>query len=254
MTAPEALSALAATPPATRPAARRLGPPRLRGGAPLQRFGWSVAGWIGIAILRGLRASLRFRFHDDQDLRRRESAGETFVLAFWHRHLLLMPYAYGGRGVVAMVSQSDAGEWLTAVLGHFGIRTVRGSTSRGGLAALHELVRLGRAGMDLAVAPDGPRGPAGEVKQGVLAAAAAAGCPIVPIAWSVRRHWRLKTWDKMLLPSPLGGTVHFVAGPALEIGRRDDLGAAARELKRRLDAAERRACALAGLEDSECVA
>ncbi|MEO8503696.1 MAG: lysophospholipid acyltransferase family protein [Acidobacteriota bacterium] len=232
---------------------RAFKPRRVRSTSPLRRLGWSMAGWIGMFLIRGIRAGLRLRFHGDDELRGFEAAERPFVLAFWHHGLLLMPYVYRGQRVAVMASQSDAGEWLTAVLSHFGIRSVRGSNSRGGLAALHELVRLGRGGWDIAVAPDGPRGPAGEVKPGVLAVASAVGCPIVPIAWSVRRCWRLASWDRMVVPIPLG-VAHFVIGPSFTVERRDDFAAVALDLARRLNEVEAAARAAAGVEESQCAA
>jgi len=135
-----------------------------------------------------------------------EAAGERFILAFWHRHLLLMPYAYRGRRISVMISQSRDGELIARTVARFGIGAARGSSSRGGLAGMRSLLRQAEEGWDLA--------------------------------------GRLRSWDRFLVPLPFSA-VHFVYGEPLAVPRRGDLDAAARELKGRLDGAEAEAERLA---------
>ena len=192
-----------------------------------------AAAWL----IRGLRACVRVRHHGDAAVRGREERGERFILAFWHRHLLLMPYAYRGRRISVLISRSRDGELIARTVARFGIAAARGSSSRGGAAGLRELLRQAAAGYDLAFTPDGPRGPAGEVQPGVVLAAAATGLPVQPVAVAASRGRRLRSWDRFLVPLP-GATVHFVYGDALLVARRGAVDAAAHELQRRLDAAE----------------
>jgi len=204
-------------------------------------------GFLGLAAalaIRGLRSLVRLHHHGDEELRRREAADERLILAFWHRHLLLMPYAYRGRRISVLVSRSRDGELIATTVSHFGIATARGSSSRGGASGLRELLRQGAAGFDLAFTPDGPRGPVGQVQPGVLLAAAATGFPILPVALAASRAKRLRSWDRFVVPLPLAA-VHFVYGAALAVDRRGDLAVAGDELAQRLDAAERRAQAYA---------
>jgi lysophospholipid acyltransferase (LPLAT)-like uncharacterized protein len=187
-------------------------------------------------LIRGLRRTVRLRHHDDAAVRAWEAADERFILAFWHRHLLLMPYAYRGRRISVLISRSGDGELIARTVARFGIDASRGSSSRGGAAGLRELLRKGAAGYDLAFTPDGPRGPAGRVQPGVMLAAAATGFPVQPVAIAASRCRRLRSWDRFLVPLP-GATVHIVYGEALAVERRADPAAAAAELARRLDAA-----------------
>jgi lysophospholipid acyltransferase (LPLAT)-like uncharacterized protein len=180
---------------------------------------------------------VRLRHHGDATVRDWERRGERFILAFWHRHLLLMPYAYRGRRISVLVSQSRDGELIARTVARLGIDTSRGSSSRGGVAGMRALLRKAAEGYDLAFTPDGPRGPAGEVQPGVVLAAAATGLPVQPVAVAASRAKRLRSWDRFLVPLPLS-TVHFVYGEPLAVERRADPAAAAAELKRRLDAAE----------------
>jgi lysophospholipid acyltransferase (LPLAT)-like uncharacterized protein len=101
---------------------------------------------------------------------------------------------------------------------------------------MRELLRKARAGYDLAFTPDGPRGPAGEVQPGVIAAAAATGFPILPVALAASRCRRLASWDRFVLPMPFSA-VHFVYGEPLAVGRKQPIVPAAAELGARLPAA-----------------
>jgi lysophospholipid acyltransferase (LPLAT)-like uncharacterized protein len=203
-----------------------------------QAGGWRVAaGSLAAAwLIRALRATVRVRHHGAAAVRAREAAGERFILAFWHRHLLLMPYAYRGRRISVLISRSRDGELIARTVARFGIDASRGSSSRGGAAGLRELLRKAAAGYDLAFTPDGPRGPAGVVQPGVVLAAAATGFPLQPVAIAASRCRRLRSWDRFLVPLP-GATVHIVYGEALRVERRGDPAPAAAELARRLDAA-----------------
>jgi len=192
---------------------------------------------VAASLIRLLRRSVRLRHHGDEAMRGWEQRGERFILAFWHRHLLLMPYAYRGRRISVLVSQSRDGELIARTVARLGIDSSRGSSSRGGVAGMRTILRKGAEGYDLAFTPDGPRGPAGEVQPGVVLAAAATGFPIQPVAIAATWAKRLRSWDRFLVPLPFS-TVHFAYGEPLMVERRGDMEAAAAELKRRLEATE----------------
>lgn len=200
-----------------------------------------VAAWF----IRLLRRTVRLRHHGDERLREWERGDQRFILAFWHRHLLLMPYAYRGRRISVLVSQSKDGELIARTVARLGIDSSRGSSSRGGIAGMRSILRKGAEGWDLAFTPDGPRGPAKEVQPGVILAAAATGLPIQPVALAASRKKLLRSWDRFVVPLPFS-TVHFVYGEPLYVERRGDLDQAAEELKRRLGRVEREAEGWAG--------
>jgi lysophospholipid acyltransferase (LPLAT)-like uncharacterized protein len=200
-------------------------------------LGTATVSFVAAWFIRLLRATVRLRYHGDERLRQWERGEQRFILAFWHRHLLLMPYAYRGRRISVLVSQSGDGELIARTVARLGIDSSRGSSSRGGIAGMRSLLRKAAEGWDIAFTPDGPRGPASEVQPGVILAAASTGLPIVPVAVAASRAKRLRSWDRFLIPLPLS-TVHFVYGEPLAVARRGDLGEAAAELKRRLDGVE----------------
>src|ERR1044071_3246116 len=106
------------------------------------------------------------------------------------------------RGIAAMVSASKDGGFLTAILECFKVKPVRGSSSLRGSQALLELTSWAERGYDLAITPDGPRGPRYVVQEGVMTLAQLTGLPIVPFSFSA--HWKicLKSWDGFQVPLP----------------------------------------------------
>ena len=200
----------------------------------------TVVPFLAANFIRVLRATVRLRHHGDERMRQWEREGTHFILAFWHRHLLLMPYAYRGKRISVLVSQSKDGELIARTVARLGIDSSRGSSSRGGIAGMRSLLRKAADGWDIAFTPDGPRGPLREVQPGVILAAAATGLPVLPVAVAATRAKLLRSWDRFVVPLPFS-TVHFVYGEPLVVERRGDLMAAGLELKRRLDAVEEEA-------------
>lgn len=110
--------------------------------------------------------------------------GAPIIIAFWHGRQLLMPLAYRGTSASILISQHRDGEIIANIMKHFGFGAIRGSSSRGGMRALRNLLNMGHQGQDLVVTPDGPRGPACHVQMGVIALAKFTGFPIVPLTFA----------------------------------------------------------------------
>jgi lysophospholipid acyltransferase (LPLAT)-like uncharacterized protein len=184
------------------------------------------------ALIRGLWATARveWRGADALDGMSRSAAGDRFILAFWHCKLLLMQYALRGRRVTALISQHGDGELIARTMARFGHRAARGSSTRGGAAALREGIRVARAGGSLAITPDGPKGPARIVKPGVIELARATGLPILPASLAYAHAWRLASWDRFEVPLPFSRAV-IAFGEPLTCPR--EAGEARRETLRR---------------------
>lgn len=211
---------------------------------PARRLDVRLAAFVGAWFLRLLFASSRLRFHGEEEIRAFEAARRRFVLAAWHRHLLLLRWTYRGDKVTTLASRSKDGEIIVQTLRRLGVEPCRGSSSRGAVAALRSLLRKAAEGYDVAVTPDGPRGPSGVVQPGILMVAQLSGLPIVPVAYAATRQRILGTWDRMPLPWPFA-TVHVVYGASFFVGREADLSEAANDLARRLNVAEAEAQRLA---------
>jgi len=133
--------------------------------------------------------------------------GEKVILCFWHDQMLLMNRGYRGEGIKILISSSGDGEIIARVMARFGHGTVRGSTSRGGGKAFRGLLAGSREGFDLAITPDGPKGPRHQVKAGAVRLARLSGRPIIPMSLACSRGHRFSSWDRFLLPYPFGRLV-----------------------------------------------
>jgi lysophospholipid acyltransferase (LPLAT)-like uncharacterized protein len=134
-------------------------------------------------IIRGLHATLRVRHVNVENL----TDQKQYIIAFWHAHLLLMLHSKWRGPIVVMISRSKDGEYIARVFDHYGVESARGSSTRGGSAALREMIRVAREGRNIVFTPDGPKGPNRVLKVGVVVAAQATGLPIVPIAFAAKK-------------------------------------------------------------------
>jgi lysophospholipid acyltransferase (LPLAT)-like uncharacterized protein/ABC-type thiamine transport system ATPase subunit len=145
------------------------------------------------------------RFHRDK---------RPFILAFWHGRLLMMPMAWPRDVPIHMlISGHRDGRIIADAVGHFGITSIAGSSSRGGLAALRAMVKQLKKGDCVGITPDGPRGPAMRASQGIVAAARLARVPIIPLAYATRRRHVMSTWDRFHLAFPFTEGLHLWGEP-----------------------------------------
>jgi lysophospholipid acyltransferase (LPLAT)-like uncharacterized protein len=138
------------------------------------------------------------------------------IFTLWHGELLPLLWYHRGQGVAVVISEHRDGEIIAQIAERLGYATVRGSTSRGGGRALIGLMRAIEAGRDGAVTPDGPRGPAHVFAPGAAIAAQRTGAPLAMIRASATRAWRLKSWDRFLVPKPFA-TVRVIYGPLTSV-------------------------------------
>ncbi|MBI4056904.1 MAG: lysophospholipid acyltransferase family protein [Elusimicrobia bacterium] len=169
-----------------------------------------------------------------------ESQGINFVYAFWHSRQFFFVYSHRHQPVSILVSSSRDGEYIAKMLELSGMKTVRGSSTRGGSKALKELVDHARQGNHLGITPDGPRGPAREVKQGVLFLAQKLGLSIIPITYAAKRKMVFGSWDKIHLPLPCNRIV-IAHGTPIQMSSQDSLEEKSQELKMALDHITRQA-------------
>lgn len=162
--------------------------------------------------------------------------GGPVIYAFWHSQLAMMPWAQLRPPSVVPISRSRDGEWTARLFRHLAVEPVRGSSSRGGVSALKGLVRASRRGRDLAITPDGPRGPAERAKAGAVWLAQVSERPLLPLAFACRPALRLNSWDRLLVPLPFGTGVFLYGEPLwVPAGVKGDGREAFRlELQRRL--------------------
>jgi Uncharacterized protein conserved in bacteria len=114
---------------------------------------------VGASIIRLLGKTMRVTVRGEETVENLYREGKHIILAFWHGRQLMIPLAYHGREVHILISQHRDGELISRIMSRFGYHSVRGSSTRGGTAALRQLIKVGRSGVDLAITPDGPKGP-----------------------------------------------------------------------------------------------
>lgn len=170
------------------------------------------------------------------------AADQPFIAAFWHNRLMMMPYGWGSNHPFGMlISQNRDGDLIARAIEHFGYIAIRGSSqnsgkdkAKGGLAALRSIVKALRAGQSVGFTPDGPRGPALQASDGVIAAARLSGAPILPVTYAVSRRRVLNSWDRFVLALPFSRGIYLWGTPitvprdadaALMIQKRQDLEA-----------------------------
>ncbi len=128
--------------------------------------------------------------------------GGPFVLLCWHEALLPLLWYHRAQGITIVVSEARDGTYLADFARGIGYDLIRGSSSQGGVRVLRSAIRTLNAGRPVAFTPDGPRGPRRQLKLGVLRAAQQAGVPVLPLHCVPKPTWRLKSWDRLVVPRP----------------------------------------------------
>ena len=161
-----------------------------------------IAGSAGRRLIDALLGTVHFRVVTAQPHLDILKQGGGVIYTLWHGRLLPLTYFHRRQAIATLISRSGDGEYIARVVERWGYHAARGSSSRGGGAALRELVKAARHGASLAFTPDGPRGPRQQLKRGVLTAAQLSGLPIMPMSGAATRAWWLEGWDRFLVPKP----------------------------------------------------
>jgi lysophospholipid acyltransferase (LPLAT)-like uncharacterized protein len=165
-----------------------------------RRIAWLAR--AGAAFVRLLGRTWRIRVSDDADVRRLRAERQPIVFTLWHGELLPLLYHHRREHVAVLISEHGDGEIIARIAERLGYRTVRGSTSRGAARAILELARVLGEGHDLAITPDGPRGPNRSFAPGALVVAQRTGAPMIGAAVVASSAWRLRSWDRFMIPRP----------------------------------------------------
>ena len=142
-----------------------------------------------------------------------ERAGKLPIYGFWHNRIFLGTYFHRRRRIVVITSQSFDGEYIARFIQRFGFGAVRGSSTRGGVGALVEMIRLMKNGLATAFTVDGPKGPRCVAKSGACLLAKKTGNPILPFLVEADRFWTVKSWDRLQIPKPFTRARYFYAAP-----------------------------------------
>lgn len=161
-------------------------------------------------LVRLLYATNKKVYHHPKD-----DNQDPFLIIFWHGDLMSQPYnyfAFKKNGTVsAMISENRDGEIITKLVENFGIGAVRGSSSKGGAKALINALRELKLGNEIAITPDGPRGPRYSISDGTIMLAQKSGRKIRCFNAIPSKYWQMNSWDKFVLPKPFGKIDFYIS-------------------------------------------
>ncbi len=178
------------------------------------RARWLIA--VGFRLLQLWARTLRYEI-DDRAGMIGTPVSENFIGALWHNRLLIFPFVlrrfFVHRHGAALISASRDGELLADAIKRFGFDVVRGSSSRLGASAILQLEGVLASGRDVVITPDGPRGPAYELGPGIIFLAQKSGAAVVPINMEYSSCWRIKSWDRFIVPRPFARVRVIIGAP-----------------------------------------
>ncbi len=184
--------------------------------------------WLLGIIVRCLEKTWRYHYYGTENItqavggKESENTAKNYLLAIWHRFALPGVTSHANRNLKPLVSHSKDGAMVTYIAKKFGLECVRGSSSRGASKALREMLKTLKNGTIIAITVDGPRGPRGVVKSGVVDLAGLSHLPIIPLVVYPSSAWILeKTWDKTVIPKPFA-QIHVGYGEGIFITDRSE--------------------------------
>ncbi|QSR88305.1 lysophospholipid acyltransferase family protein [Methylacidiphilum caldifontis] len=175
---------------------------------------------VASAFIRSWACTISYDLHDPIGIV--DSPPSTpLIFSFWHNRILLMPYLYRKhfpkRKLIALVSSSNDGKFLSRLLGEFNLIPAAGSSSKKGVSAFKTAIQAAKKkGYDIAVTPDGPRGPCYTFQEGVIHLSRLSGFPIIPVSYQLEKKIELRSWDRFQIPFPFTQCTIFV-GPLFTV-------------------------------------
>ncbi len=185
----------------------------------MQNFLTKIFGFIFSLFLRLICSTNKITVTHGDIFDKYAKEGGT-IFAFWHNRLFFHTYYYfrycKSKKLSVLVSMSRDGDYATALALNLGFNVVRGSSSRGGQKAVKEITSKITCGNNVAITPDGPRGPAFRVNDGIIKIAQMTGARIIPVSYDASRKWVLKSWDTFIFLKPFG-RVHIAFGDPVNV-------------------------------------
>jgi lysophospholipid acyltransferase (LPLAT)-like uncharacterized protein len=209
-----------------------------------QRFLIRAADLVFYLLIKIIGRTTRFEVEGREHWQQATGEGRLPIYTFWHNRVFLSTYFWQQRRIVVMTSQSFDGEYIARFIQRFGYGAARGSSTRGGVGAVVEMVRLMRRGCPTAFTIDGPKGPRYVAKMGAVLLAKKTGQPVLPFTITAAHFWQAKSWDAFQVPKPFTRARVLIAPPihvppdadeAMLEAKRDELQRALDELNRRGD-------------------
>ena len=186
---------------------------------------WAL-GKLASFMMRVVGLTLRYELDDPHGQRAKADGSDPMIWIFWHNCLFAAPLTktrFSGRAPAsALASASKDGAVIESMITSFGVKTIRGSSSRRGVAALIALKKALKAGEHLFITPDGPRGPRYELQPGVVKLAQSSGAPVIPVRFTYSSCWKTDTWDRFRIPKPFSKVTIHIEAPILVPSKLDE--------------------------------
>jgi lysophospholipid acyltransferase (LPLAT)-like uncharacterized protein len=196
-----------------------------------------LADWTFYLLIKIIGRTIKYETDNWENFQKIERAGKIPIYAFWHDRIFAGTYFFRNRGIVVITSQSFDGEYIARFIQRLGYGAVRGSSTRGGVGALVEMIRLMKKGLPMGFTVDGPKGPRYVAKTGAVLLAKKTGNPMMPFVVETEKYWTINSWDKMQIPKLFTHAKIFIAEPIYVAADADDaeIENKRRELQMRLD-------------------
>jgi lysophospholipid acyltransferase (LPLAT)-like uncharacterized protein len=172
-----------------------------------------LADWAFFLLIKFIGKTIRYETSDWENFQKIERSGKIPIYSFWHNRIFAGTYFFRNRGIVIITSQSFDGEYIARFIQRFGYGAVRGSSTRGGVGALVEMIRLSKKGLPMGFSVDGPRGPKYVAKTGAVLLAKKTGNPLMPFVFECEKFWTLNNWDNLQIPKPFTRAKLFIGEP-----------------------------------------
>lgn len=178
-----------------------------------QRLVIRLAGLVLFWLIKIIGKTIRLEVEGWENYEQIEKDGKIPIHAFWHDRIFLATYFFRQRGIIVMSSESFDSEYTARFIQRFGYGIIKGSSTRGGIRALTEMIRIMRQGFPTAFTLDGPKGPRYIVKAGACLLAKKSGNPILPFSIEAKKFWKVNSWDLLQIPKPFSRAKVFIDKP-----------------------------------------
>lgn len=142
---------------------------------------------------------------------------KNFIVAFWHGDLLMQPFNYNNfkknGNIKVMISEHKDGETIRKIIKYFNLDSIYGSSTRGGVKAMVNAIKSLKNGYDIAITPDGPKGPIYSIADGIVAISKKTDTPILAFSSIPQKYWIFNSWDKFIIPKPFGKIDFYISEP-----------------------------------------
>jgi hypothetical protein len=187
---------------------------------------------FGSTLINILIGSLHIQRLNIQNLYEAKRKYGTVIYALWHNSLLILSYPHRFENIHILVSKHKDGEYIALACSRLGYKAIRGSTKRGGMRAMKELIDVASQ-YDIGITPDGPRGPKEKVQNGVIYLAYKTGKPIIPLSCNAKRKWVLNSWDNFIIPK-FFSPVKIIYGKPILVSSKEEIDSARELLQKSL--------------------